>query len=572
MKRRSNSPGGHDSLSQTGTLPRDTHRPLKNGAGGLTCDEKWVRTDADRKAVASGCYFDEAAGLRVVQFVETFLKLNKGKWAGKPFQLMPWQINDVLMPVFGWKRENGTRRYRVAYIEIPKKNGKSAIASAISLYMLMADGESGAEVYSAAADRQQASIVFNEAASMVRASPMLLSRLEVIDSRKTIAYRANNSFFRALAADSDSNEGLNIHSLIFDELHAQKSPKLWDALRYGGAARSQPLMMAITTAGVDRHSIAWEQHEYAQNVLNGVIEDDSYFAYIRAAAPEDDWTAEETWYKANPSLGVTIDIDDFRKDCAEAREIPRKENPFKRYRLNLWTEQEHRWLPMAGWDAASGSVNADALAGRTCWGGLDLSIRGDLSAFVLVFPDDDDGYTLLPWFWIPEDDATTREHADRVPYLTWARQGFISLTSGNEVDYRVIRAAINEAAKKYNIRDVGFDRWNACQLRQQLQDDDGIDMVDFGQGFASMSAPSKHFELLVKAGKIRHGGHPVLRWNASNAVADMDPAGNIKPTKDPKKMRGRIDGIVASIMGIGRAMVNSNNTTSVYATRGILTI
>lgn len=523
----------------------------------------WTKSTADRVAVANGCYFDLSAARHVVNFFEKFLRLGKGKWAGKPFQLMEWQKADVLMPLFGWRRANGARRFRTAYIEIPKKNGKSAMCAGLGLYLLLADREPGAEVYSAAADRQQASIVFNEAASMVRSSPELQRVLDIVDSRKTITHEKSSSFYRALAADSDSNEGLNIHALIFDELHAQKSPKLWDALRYGGAARGQPLLVAITTAGVDRHSIAWEQHDYAEKVVQGIIEDDSYFSYIRSAGKDDDWTLPETWKKANPSLGVTISEEDFAKDCAEAQKIPRKENPFKRYRLNIWTEQVDRWLQMESWDACAEAVDETGLVGRECYVGMDLSTKIDIAGYVLLFPptDNDPLWRVLPRLWLPGESASKREERDRVPYPAWIGLGLISQTDGNVVNYDAIKAGILADGKKFEIREIAYDPWNATQIALQLQAD-GLPVVEFGQGFRSMSEPTKELEKLVISSLIAHGGHPVLRWMAGNVATEMDPAGNIKPSK--RKSTERIDGIVMLIMALGRALANSVNDQGVY--------
>ena len=512
---------------------------------------RWIKTAADEQAVRDGCYFDDSAADHVCIFFEKFLCLSKGQWAGKPFQLMDWQRNGILKPLFGWRRKDGTRRFRTGYVEIPKKNGKSGLASGLSLYLLLADGEPGAEVYSVAADRAQASIVFNESAQMTKSSPHLSKRLEVIDSRKTIASPLNTGTFRALAADSDSNEGLNVHGLIFDELHAQKSPRLWDALRYGGAARRQPLMIAITTAGVDRNSIAWEQHEYAANILNGTNLDTSFFAYIRAADPADDWTKPETWRKANPSLGITIKEEDFAAECLEAQKVPRKQNSFLRYRLNIWTEQADRWLLLTDWDKGAVRPTDEALRGQPCWGGLDLSIRGDLSALVLAFRHGD-GYALLSRFWLPKDGIREKSNRDHVDYEAWARQGYITLTDGNVIDYRIIRAEIEALAKRYEIQELAYDPYRATEIVSNLVEQ-GLPMVEFRQGFLSMNGPCVEFERLVQAGLIRHNAHPILRWNVANSVVDEDPSGNIKPNK--ARATGRIDGVVASVMAIGRAML-----------------
>jgi phage terminase large subunit-like protein len=512
--------------------------------------EGWLSrivTASDVAAANAGCYFDAAAGERVVMFFERFLRHSKAPWAGKPFTLMDWQKDDVLRPLFGWKRADGTRRFRVGYIEIPKKNGKSTLCAGLSLFLLMADGETGAEVYSAAADRDQASIVFNEAAKMAQAAPALAPRLEIIHSRKTIHHAASGSVYRALSAEVNTKEGLNISGLIFDELHAQKSPELWDALRYGGASRRQPLLVAITTAGCDRQSIGWEQHEYAAKVLEGAITDEAFFAFIRAATPEDDWTSPATWRKANPSLGITISEEDFAKDCAEARELARKENPFKRYRLNIWTEQADRWLQMDKWDACAGEVDEAQLIGRPCYAGLDLASTTDVAALVLVFPDEG-GALVMSRFWIPSERSIERQRRDGVPYETWVKQGLIERTQGNVIDYDLIRKRINELGQRYEIRQIAIDRWNATQLATQLSGD-GLEVVMFGQGFASMSAPTKELEKLVLAGRLAHGGNEVLRWMAGNVATETDAAGNVKPSK--KKSTQRIDGIVALIMALG---------------------
>ena len=534
---------------------------------------EWIRTEADKKAVLGGCWFDTEAANRVVTFFERFLKLSKGQWAGKPFVLQEWQKQDLLMPLFGWKKRNGFRRFRNGYIEIPKKNGKSALCSGIALYLLVADGEPGAEVYSAAADRDQASIVYGESERMVKASPSLSKRLTVVPSRKTIYFQKTNSVYRALSADVPTKEGLNIHGLIFDELHAQPDRKLFDTLRYGGAARQQPLMVSITTAGFDRNSICWEQHEYARKILKGLVDDESFFALIYAAnedpneGPVDDWTQEATWFKANPSLGITIDVDSFASECKEAQEKPTLQNTFKRYRLNIWTSSDVRWMPMDKWDASAGLVDPAALMGRECYGGLDLSTTLDITACVFLFPEDG-AYKTLPLFWIPEENMAERVKRDRVPYDVWARQGLIKATPGNAIDYAFVEADILAFANAHNVKEIAYDPWNSSEIIQRLTDA-GLVMVPIRQGFASMSGPMKQMEALVYSKALHHGGNPVLRWMIDNVQASVDPAGNIKPDKG--KSREKIDGIVAAIMALGRAGMRGNQK-SVYEERDIITL
>jgi phage terminase large subunit-like protein len=413
------------------------------------------------------------------------------------------------------------------------------------------DGEAGAEVYSAAVDRDQASIVYNESANMVEASALLSRHLKVIRSTKRIVHHRTRSVYRALSADVPAKEGLNAHAVLMDELHAQRSRELWDTLRYAGVARTQPLLLSITTAGFDRHSICWEQHEYAHKVLDGTIDDPAYFAYIAAAPEEADWTDPTVWERANPSFGVTISAEQFAEDCKEAQETPARENSFRRYRLNQWTEQDVRWLPMKKWDACQ--ADQVPLDRQRCFAGLDLSSNTDVSALVLVFPQGD-RYRVMPFFWVPEEGAKQRERKDRVPYLQWIRDGYIEATPGEVIDYDRIRARINALKKLYDIREIAIDRWNATQLATQL-DGDGFEIVAFGQGYASMTAPTKKLEELILSRRLEHDGHPVLRWMASNVSIETDAADNWKPSK--KKSPERIDGIVALIMGIDRATTQS---------------
>ena len=509
---------------------------------------EWIRSTADERAVAQGCTFDLPAAERVRDFCGRFLRHSKGQWAGQPFELLNWQWRQVIAPLFGWKRSDGTRRYRRGYIEVPKKNGKSTLFAGLSLYLLTCDSEPGAEIYSAAVDRDQASIVFNEAANMVDSSPHLSSRLKVVRSTKRIVDHRSRSVYRALSADVPAKEGLNAHAVLVDELHAQKTRELWDTLRYSGASRRQPLLLSITTAGYDQHSIGWEQHEYARQVIDGIVQDPWFFAYIAAAGDNDDWTDPDVWRQANPSFGVTIDAAQFAEDCAEAQESPAKENSFRRYRLNQWTEQEVRWINMQKWDACGGAL--DRLDGRECFAGLDLSSTTDVSALVLVFPGDD-GYDVLPQFWVPLEGARLRERRDRVPYGQWIVDGLIDGSPGEVIDYDRIRARVNELGTRYRIRQIAIDRWNATQLATQL-DGDGFEIISFGQGYASMSAPTKKLEELILSEKLRHAGHPVLRWMAGNVSIEQDAADNWKPSK--KKSCERIDGIVALVMAMGLAM------------------
>lgn len=485
-------------------------------------------------------------------FFEKVLRHSKGAIAGQGFKLLPWQRH-VLGELFGRVKPDGTRQHRVGYIELPKKQGKSTTLAGVALYGLVADNEPGAEIYGAACDREQAGIIYREAASMVRSSPALSRVLEVIDSRKTIVHKASNSFYRVLSADAFRAEGLNIHMLLFDELHAQRDRRLWDALRYGGAARRQPLILSITTAGeLNREALWWEQHQYAEKCLADTTFDPSFFGCIYAADREDDWKDPKTWYKANPSLGETISEESFRADCREAENSATKLNAFLRYRLNIPTSSDIRWIRPDQW-AACGGGPEEPLEGRDCWCGLDLASNYDTTAFVAVFPDGN-RYDVVPMLWIPEHNALERERNDRVPYSQWHRDGFLRFTEGKSTDYKQVKADILEFATKHRVRKLAIDRWNATQLATELSDE-GLPVTLFGQGFASMSAPSRRTEGLIVDGKLRHAGHPVLSWQAGNVAVQTDPAGNIKPSK--AKSTERIDAIVALVMAIGVHMGES---------------
>jgi phage terminase large subunit-like protein len=501
-------------------------------------------------------------GERAVRFVRK-LRHTKGQWAGKPFEPRPWQ-EKIIRDVFGTMRPDGARQYRTVYIEVPRKNGKSELAAAIAAKLLFADDESGAEIYSAAADRDQAGIVFEVAAGMVRQSAALAQRAKLIPSTKRMTY--GDSFYRVLSAEHHTKHGYNAHGVLFDELHTQPTRELWDVLTTSGGTRRQPLVVAITTAGWDRNSICWEIHEYARKILSGIIQDPTFYAVIYAAPDDADWTDETVWRAANPALGDFRDIDEMRSLCERAKQTPALQNTFRRLYLNQWTRQDERWLDVTAWDASAGEVFRADLAGERAYAGLDLAKKYDLASFVLAFPDSDGCLDVLPFFWVPEETIEKRSRQDQVPYDVWVKAGLIEATPGNIIDYRWIRKRINELGEEFNIRGVAFDRWGATEITQYLQDD-GFTMVEFGQGYASMSPPTSELSRLVLDQRLRHGGTAVLRWMADNLVVDQDPAGNLKPNK--ARSTERIDGMVALIMALDLALRNEG---SVYNERGVLTL
>lgn len=509
--------------------------------------------------------FDEGKADRAVRFIQR-LKHTKGRFAGVPFLLQDWQ-RKIIADIFGTVKEDGYRQYKTAYVEIPRKNGKSELAAAIALKLLFADDEMGGEIYGAAADTDQASIVFNVAVNMVQQAPGLAKRCKIIESTRRIIVPSTNSVYRVLSADHATKHGFNAHGVVFDELHTQPNEKLWEVLTTSGGTRAQPLVFAITTAGYDRNSVCWHMHEHALQVLNGVLDDKTFYPVVFSADEAEDWKDEAVWYKANPALGTFRDIEEMREFFVRAQQMPIFQNTFKRLYLNQWTKQEDRWLDLDAWDACGADQYEEDIEGTAAWAGLDLASTTDIAAFVVVVPDSDGTYSVLPYFFVPKERVNERAVRDRVPYDLWVKQGFIEETPGNVIDYRYIRKRINEVGQQFNIREIAFDRWGATEIMQSL-DDDGFTVVQFGQGFASMAHPTKELLRLVLDKKIRHGGHPVLRWMADNMTVKQDPAGNVKP--DKSKSSEKIDGVVALIMALDRALRAEG--ASVYDERGILTL
>jgi phage terminase large subunit-like protein len=511
--------------------------------------------------------FSEDKAAKAVGFIETRCRHTKGEFAGKPFQLTPWQRDRIIRPLFGTVNEHNLRQYRTTFISRARKNGKSEEGAAIALYLLCGDGEPGAEVYSAAADREQANIVFNVAAQMVRLDPVLSRACRIIDSTKRILYK--DRFYRALSAEAFSKHGFNCHGIIFDELHAQPTRELWDVLTTGTRGRSQPLVYAITTAGFDRNSVCFEQYDYAKRLLSGAIEDPSFFAYINEVPEDAGWRDESLWQLANPGLGTReeiqrgeafLDIEALRSDARKADYVPAYQNTFRQLSLNQWVSQSSRWLDLAAWDECATPLAE--LEGRECYAGLDLSSTIDITSLVLVFPDEEGNIDVLPFFWIPDANMKTRIDRDRVPYDAWVRDGLVDATEGNVIHYAAILKKLEALSELYNIREIAFDRWGATKLAQDLTGA-GFTMVEFGQGFSSMSAPTKELLTVVLSNKLRHGGNPVLRWMADCMEVKQDPAGNLKPSKPDRRKSGkRIDGIVALIMGLSRAIANANPSSA----------
>ncbi|MBK3799459.1 terminase large subunit [Azospirillum brasilense] len=518
-----------------------------------------------------GAWYDHAAAEAAVAFFPTYLRHTEAQWWGQPFHLAPWQAK-IVRTVFGWKRADGSRLIRELYLEVPRKNGKTEFAAGLSLLMLVGDGEFGGQLYSAAVDKDQAKIVFNKASVMVSLCEELMQAVEVY---KTSLYCPElAASFKPLSAKPGSKHGFSPSGGIYDEIHEWPSGDLQDVVHKGVAARRQPLEVYTTTAGEYGKGYGWEVHERAVAILKGEVIDPTFLPAIFAADPEDDWTDPATWAKANPGFGVSPKADFLKTECANAQGKLRKEADFKRFHLNMWVDQViTTGLPMDKWDACRVTpVTLGDLAGRPCWGGLDLSTTTDLTALCLVSPKRDGaGYDVWWRFWLPvSSDRDLRERCkrDRVDFAKWIAEGWICATEGNTVDYDVIRAEITgqgEGAahlgdwtpitEMVDLKELAIDRWNASQITTQLTND-GVIMVPFGQGYVMMSAPSKEFDRLIIAGDLNHGGNPVARWMATCVAFDNDKRDNIAPVKpDRRGTPKRIDGIVAAIMAVGRAIV-----------------
>lgn len=560
-------------------------------------------------------WYDAEAAERVIDFFRRYLVHIKGELGGKPIEPMEWEQDEILRPLFGWKRWDGSRRYRQAWIEVPRKNDKTTLAAGISLYLTLADGEPGAEVYAAAADKDQARICFDIAAAMVQSSSALGVRCEIY--RNTIVVGATFSKYSVLSADAFTKHGLNAHGVVVDEVHAQKTRDLIDVLHTSTGSRRQPLEVYITTAGYDRHSIAHEMHEHALRVLADPAIDEALLVVIYAARPEDDWKSEETWRRANPGLGRSKKLEYMRQECNRATQIPGYLNTFKRLDLNIWTEQASLWLPMEKWDLCLGALELarqgvkiedlragaaarskggdlspaevelvrltervrlgvdpvkasvalrEAMRGQKCWGGLDLANTIDINAFDLVFTPGGMRLVIVPFFWIPEERLREREKVDRVPWAQWVKAGLVKVMPGATSDYEMMRADIELFAKQYQLEEIGIDRWNALDIATKLENGPAGKasrsrnpkqerfVLGIGQGYASMTAPCKALESATVGLRLETGGHPVLRWMASNVAAQRDAADNVKPDKEASGEK--IDGISAALDGLARAIVH----------------
>lgn len=519
--------------------------------------------DLDR-ALERGWHFDRRAALRASGFIER-LKHTKGEWAGSRFRLEPWQ-HFVLWNIFGWKNADGTRRFRYAYIEIARKNGKTALSAGVGLYMLFADGESRPEVYSAATVKDQAKICFADAVEIVRATDL---KHYLTPFRNSIVYEARGGMMKPLSSDYGTHDGLNPSCGIIDEFHAHRDSGMFDVIKSAFGARRQPLMFIITTAGFNKSGACYAYRGNVIKVLREVNEDDTLFGIIYTLDANEEWDDPRMWIKSNPNLGVSLSADYLADQVRDARNRPEAVRNVMTKNLNLWVDAERTWILDDTWQKCVGTTSPDELRGCACWGGLDLSNVSDITAYVLLFHEND-RFQLVPYFWIPEERMLEKIRRENINYDRWVASGCVTVTPGNVIDYDFVKADILRRTADYDLRSSAYDRWNASQTIIDLQNE-GMTCNPFGQGYGSMSAPTREFEKLVLTGRIEHFGNPVLRWMLASTVVKSDPAGNIKPDKE--RSTQKIDGIVASIMALGEWMTaQAADERNPYENRGLLTL
>lgn len=527
-----------------------------------------------------GTTYDGERAQRAVDFLER-LYYFEGRWANNHFRLTHWQER-LVRYIFGWVRpavdDDGdlmlttdgevvyVRLVRQVYLEVPRKNGKSTFSAALALLLAYADDEAAPQVFFAAADKDQAKIAYKMAEILVRSDREMANASVIYNSTNKMIIPETHGELRALSSESKKLYGLNLHGLVFDELMAQPNRVLWDALTTAQGSRLQPLIIAITTAGWDRTSVAYEQREYARQISEGALVDPTFLGVCYTVEDAADWTVEETWRRAAPSLGETIDLAYYQRKANEAMGQPSAQNSFRTLMLCQWVGQSTRIIPMPDWDACS-EVPVPELLGKRCFAGLDLSKTTDMTALILDFPLGDGRHVWQPYIWVPEDGLRDRGLRDRAPYELWAEQGHLLLSPGSVIDYdQTVKPALREAAELYDLADISYDRWGGTQLAAELEED-GFDMVKVGQGFASMSPPTKELLRLIVSRQLLTGGNSVLTFMADNAGGETDAAENLKFSKT--RSASRIDGLVAGVMALDGAMRRgAKRRASVYEERG----
>ena len=507
----------------------------------------------------------------IISFLRT-LKLSSAEWYGKPFEPLPW-FKEVLRGIYDDVDENGIRRIREAFISIPRKNAKSMSMAGLALYHALpiegGEDEKDSQIYIVASDRSNAKVIFRMLVSMINQSPVLSKLCKVIPSRNEVYVKATDSYIKAMSSDVENKHGLSPSLVIYDELHTAKNRELYDVMQTGMGARKQPLIIAITTAGNDTNSFCYDQYVYAKNILDGVIKNPAFYAYIREVPKDADWKDPKNWKKANPSWGITVKPEYIRAQFIKALDQPSMENNFRRLYLNQWVEQASRWFSMEVWNRQNiftSPLSELDLTGQECWLGMDLSAIEDITAIVQVFKYNEH-YILKPHFFLPE--TTIERHPNSAFYKEWAKNGDLIATPGNVIDYDWIAEYIKSLNAENPIDTIGYDPWNATQLLIRLEEN-GLNTVEYQQSWRVMNLISKEFERKLKSGQIWHYDHPILNWCANNVKVTVDRQDNIRPEKGSNY--AKIDGIIASIMGVDLASRIKSNAPSVYESKDLLII
>lgn len=536
-------------MTATKTRQRRKARPKKEDLVVQPC-QKVLQHRERLVELAKKYRFDDEAADRAVNFIEKYLRHWKAPFDGKPFLLSPFQKDEIVRPLFGFLRPDGTRLFREAYIQLPRKNGKSALVAAILLYIFYTGG-GGLEVYTAATKRDQAMIVFNDCKAFVKNSPPLRRRTKILNTE--LEYSKTSSKLLPLSADYSSMDGLNVSGASIDELHAHKSPHVHDVIATAVGSRSMggsPLLVKITTAGEGESGVCKDQYEYAEKILSGGREDDAFFCYIAEADPDIPWDDPRAYEQANPNLDVSISREYLERERQKAMASPSYRRTYERYHLNRWVQAGvSKWLDVQQWKRNKRPFKRRDLIGRKCYGGLDLAHVNDLCAFSLVFPMDDGSVYVLVWYWIPEDILAEKVETDRAPYDVWRDQGWIETTPGASIEQDWIADRVIEICEEFKPEMVAYDNWNATHVTQKMQKAK-IEMVEFIQGLKSFHTPSQELERRNIEGTIHHDGNPCTTWCVGNVMVKRDDSDKIRPVKKHKESRERIDGVISTIMAL----------------------
>ena len=518
----------------------------------------------DAIATAGDSKWVPSAAKHAIDFVQSLCRYTEGKWAGKPFILLPWQ-RALVGNLYGWIRPDGTRRYRQAHILIPRKAGKTELAAALALYHLLADDEPTPEVVGIARDRSQAKLCLKRACRMVEQEPLLKQRAEVYVNR--LVAPQTHGAYKVLSADAPSAHGLNVSACIADEIHAMENRRdLWEAVMTSMGARRQPLMVSITTAGVLRESLEHDLFQYALRICERTIDNPAFLPCLHYAETDADWSKEKTWRQANPSLGHTSTIDWYREEAKRAHDQPSYESPFRTYYLCQHITAAQRWIRMSDWDKCKEELDMASLKGLPCYLGVDLAQTSDLTSISAVWIDGDK-IIVRNWNFAPEVGAAIRSRRDGVPYLEWSRRGWLTLTEGDTTDYSFVVKQIEMLVKEHRVRLIAYDPYNAQNLAQDLEAK-GMNVVRVPQSYLNLSTPTRMWERAVTGGKLSHDGNPVLAWAMSNTVLDHDASENPRPSK--RKSVERIDPVVASMIAIAASLHDEKQANSIYEERGLI--